>query len=205
MRYDDFIGAWSINVKTVLHIDRVIESRAKSMILRLAPNGQGEQLLMKLHDVLLPYREGNCEVAVQYFGDAAAAFVMGKDNVIAEFKGSYSLSYDFADHYRGKNATYDRQWEDRWIRDLGFDQFVPQAVNGLLDKMGLKIEVHHHEVATAAIRKVLITGQASHADTTDIHPWTRAIPVQISIVKYFLKVMMCSSHQDGGKREKTED
>ncbi|MCK5324379.1 MAG: DNA polymerase III subunit alpha [Woeseiaceae bacterium] len=73
LRYDDFNGAWSLNVKNVLHIDRVIESRAKSMILKLAPNGQGEQLLMKLHDVLLPYREGNCEVAVQYFGDNAAA------------------------------------------------------------------------------------------------------------------------------------
>jgi DNA polymerase-3 subunit alpha len=73
LRYDDFIGAWSLNVKSVLHIDRVIESRAKSMILKLAPNGQGEQLLMRLHDVLLPYREGSCEVAVQYFGDDAAA------------------------------------------------------------------------------------------------------------------------------------
>ena len=73
LRYDDFIGAWSLNVKNVLHIDRVIESRARSMLLRLAPNGQGEQLLMKLHDVLLPYREGNCEVAVQYFGDDAKA------------------------------------------------------------------------------------------------------------------------------------
>jgi DNA polymerase-3 subunit alpha len=73
LRYDDFVGAWSLNVKNVLHIDRVIESRAKSMLLRLAPNGQGEQLLMKLHDVLLPYREGNCEVAVQYFGDDAKA------------------------------------------------------------------------------------------------------------------------------------
>ena len=73
LRYDDFIGAWSLNVKNVLHIDRVIESRAKSMILKLAPNGQGEQLLMRLHDVLLPYREGSCEVAVQYVGDDAAA------------------------------------------------------------------------------------------------------------------------------------
>ena len=73
LRYDDFIGSWAVNAKTVLHIDRVIESRAKSMLLRLAPNGQGEALLMKLHDVLLPYREGNCDVAVQYFGDSAAA------------------------------------------------------------------------------------------------------------------------------------
>jgi DNA polymerase-3 subunit alpha len=73
LRYDDFIGAWSLNVKKVVHIDRVIESRARSMILKLAPNGQGEQLLTKLHDVLLPYREGNCEVAVQYLGHEAAA------------------------------------------------------------------------------------------------------------------------------------
>jgi DNA polymerase-3 subunit alpha len=73
LRYDDFIGAWSVNAKNVLHIDRVIESRAKSMLLRLAPNGKGDALLMKLHDVLLPYREGNCDVAVQYYGDSAAA------------------------------------------------------------------------------------------------------------------------------------
>ncbi len=73
LRYDDFIAAWSVNAKSVIAIDQVIESRASSMVLRLAPNGQGEALLMKLHDVLLPYREGKCDVAVQYFGDSAAA------------------------------------------------------------------------------------------------------------------------------------
>ena len=35
-----FHGGWTVNVKNVLHIDRVIESRAKSMVLSLAPNGQ---------------------------------------------------------------------------------------------------------------------------------------------------------------------
>ena len=73
LRYDDFIGAWTVNAKRVLHIDRVIESRASSMVLRLAPNGQGERLLAELHDVLLPHREGNCDVAVQYYGDLASA------------------------------------------------------------------------------------------------------------------------------------
>ncbi len=73
LRYDDFLGAWAVNAKNVLHIDRVIESRAQAMLLCLAPNGGGEQLLTRLHDVLLPHREGNCEVAVQYYGDAAAA------------------------------------------------------------------------------------------------------------------------------------
>jgi DNA polymerase-3 subunit alpha len=73
LRYDDFIGSWTVNVKNVLHIDRVIESRAKSMVLSLVPNGQGDTLLVKLHDLLLPFREGNCDVSVRYIGDSAAA------------------------------------------------------------------------------------------------------------------------------------
>jgi len=73
LRYDDFLGAWTVNAKEVLSIDRVIESRARSLLLRLAPNGHGEQLLTRLHDVLLPYREGHCDVAIQYYSDRAAA------------------------------------------------------------------------------------------------------------------------------------
>jgi DNA polymerase-3 subunit alpha len=73
LRYDDFIGSWTVNAKNVLHIDRVIESRARSLVLSLAPNGQGENLLVRLHDLLLPFREGNCDVSVRYIGDGAAA------------------------------------------------------------------------------------------------------------------------------------
>lgn len=73
------------------------------------------------------------------FGDAAAAFLVGNTDVIAEFKGSYSVTYDFADHMRTDDAVLDRQWEDRWIRDMGYTQFIPEAVTGLLEKYQLKI------------------------------------------------------------------
>ncbi len=73
LRYDDFIGSWTVNAKSVLHIDRVIESRARGLVLSLAPNGQGENILVKLHDLLLPFREGTCDVSVRYIGDGAAA------------------------------------------------------------------------------------------------------------------------------------
>ncbi len=106
------------------------------------------------------------------FGNAAAAFVVGNDPVIAEFKGSFSLSYDFADHYRGKDATFDRQWEDRWIRDLGFGQFIPQAVNGLLEKLNMKIEDFskviydcHYTAARKKLNKVL--GISAEADQSN--------------------------------------
>jgi DNA polymerase-3 subunit alpha len=73
LRYDDFLSAWRLSAKSALHIDRAIENQARSMILSLAPNGQGENILNRLHDVLLPHREGNCDVAVQYVGTSAAA------------------------------------------------------------------------------------------------------------------------------------
>ncbi|MEW5783480.1 MAG: 3-hydroxy-3-methylglutaryl CoA synthase [Bacillota bacterium] len=73
------------------------------------------------------------------FGDGGAAIMVGCDDVIAEFKGSYSLSCDFVDHLRGANSKYDRQWEERWIRDLGYDRFIPAAVEGLCNKYNLKL------------------------------------------------------------------
>lgn len=80
LRFDDFMGGWQVNAKQVIHIDRVIETRARSMILKLSPNGQGQALLHRLHDVLLPYREGTCDVAVRYVGsDASARLNLGPE------------------------------------------------------------------------------------------------------------------------------
>jgi DNA polymerase-3 subunit alpha len=92
LRYDEFMGTWQLNAKKVAPIDRVIETRAQGMILRLAPNsqvngqgnGQGNGralgLLSRLHDLLLPYRDGTCDVAVQYTGaDAAARLTLGPE------------------------------------------------------------------------------------------------------------------------------
>ncbi|NIL93050.1 MAG: DNA polymerase III subunit alpha [Woeseiaceae bacterium] len=73
LRYDDFLSNWTVTAKQVSHIDRVIEARAKGIVLNLRPYGQGEALLVKLHDVLLPYRKGNCDISVQYIGDSASA------------------------------------------------------------------------------------------------------------------------------------
>jgi hydroxymethylglutaryl-CoA synthase len=74
------------------------------------------------------------------FGDAGVAFLMGEKDPVAEFIDSYSVTCDFVDHFRGSRALFDRQWEDRWIRDAGFDDFIPKAIAGLLNRTHLKIE-----------------------------------------------------------------
>jgi 3-hydroxy-3-methylglutaryl CoA synthase len=74
-----------------------------------------------------------------FYGDGAAALLFGKDNVIAEFKGSYSLSCDFVDHYKGYGKEFDYGWEERWIRDEGYGKIIPQAIAGFLKKTGMSI------------------------------------------------------------------
>ena len=70
-----------------------------------------------------------------WFGDGAASVLVGDKDVIAEFKGSYSVSYDFVDHYRGDRNRYDYTWEERWVRDEGYSKIIPEAVSGLFDKL----------------------------------------------------------------------
>lgn len=74
-----------------------------------------------------------------WFGDGAASILVGSEDVIAEYKGSHSVSYDFVPHYRGSGKQYDYIWEERWTRDEGYAKIIPEAVNGLLDKLDLTI------------------------------------------------------------------
>jgi uncharacterized OB-fold protein len=73
------------------------------------------------------------------FGDGAGALIVGRKNVIAEFKGSFSVSYDFMDYRRLAEEQFLHSWEDRWIREEGFGKIIPEAVSGLLKKYDLKI------------------------------------------------------------------
>lgn len=65
------------------------------------------------------------------YGDGAAAVGVGSKNVIAEFKGSYSLSYDFIDSRRLNNEKFEHGWEERWIRDEGYLKIIPKVIRGL--------------------------------------------------------------------------
>ena len=75
-----------------------------------------------------------------WFGDGAASVLVGDTDVIAEYKGSYCLSYDFVDHYRGSDNEYDYVWEERWQRDEGYAKIIPKAVTGLLEKLDITMD-----------------------------------------------------------------
>jgi 3-hydroxy-3-methylglutaryl CoA synthase/NAD(P)-dependent dehydrogenase (short-subunit alcohol dehydrogenase family)/putative sterol carrier protein len=75
-----------------------------------------------------------------WFGDGAASVLVGDSDVIAEFKGSYSVAHDFVDHFRGEGKTYDYMWEERWVRDAGYSKIIPEAVTGLFNKLSISMD-----------------------------------------------------------------
>ena len=146
-RSADFSGSLKAGTTAILSALESVESRRVKDIMvcssdcRLGKPGSSQEMI---------------------FGDAAAAFLFGDEDVIAEFKGGCSSTYDFVDHYRGENAKYDRQWEDRWIRDMGYDVLIPEIVKSLLEKTQLKIEDFskviypcHYNSARKKLNKVL--------------------------------------------------
>jgi 3-hydroxy-3-methylglutaryl CoA synthase/uncharacterized OB-fold protein len=73
------------------------------------------------------------------FGDGAAAITVGNNNVIAEFKGSYSISRDFSDYRQIQGERFSHGWEERWIRDEGYSKIIPEAALGLAKKYDLQM------------------------------------------------------------------
>jgi 3-hydroxy-3-methylglutaryl CoA synthase/NAD(P)-dependent dehydrogenase (short-subunit alcohol dehydrogenase family)/putative sterol carrier protein len=75
-----------------------------------------------------------------WFGDGAAAIAVGDEDVVAEFKGSYSVSYDFMGHYRGSWNKFDYTWEERFLREEGYAKFIPEAVAGIFKKLSITMD-----------------------------------------------------------------
>ncbi|MBL6954349.1 MAG: hydroxymethylglutaryl-CoA synthase family protein [Alphaproteobacteria bacterium] len=88
------------------------------------------------------------------YGDGGAALLLGNDDVVAEYIGAGQIAVDFVDHYRGQNADFDYNWEERWIRDEGFMKIVPDAVQAALDNTGIAADEIDHFVMPGTIRNI---------------------------------------------------
>lgn len=74
------------------------------------------------------------------YGDGAASLLVGSEDLIATFEGAYSVSYDFPDRWKASGEKFEHAWEDRFIRDSGYRQFIVEAISGLLEKYSLDIK-----------------------------------------------------------------
>jgi len=125
MRTADFIGSMKSGTTALLSVFDTVKGETLSNVLvcasdcRLSKPGSPQESL---------------------YGDGAASFLVGSDNVIATFEGSYSVSYDFPDRWRASGEKFEHAWEDRFIRDSGYSQFLQEVISGLLKKYNLNVK-----------------------------------------------------------------
>ncbi len=71
-------------------------------------------------------------------GDGAAAMLVGTGPVVAKLVAHASRTVDFVDHFRGEGFEFDYTWEERWIRDEGYNKIVPAALADLFKATDVK-------------------------------------------------------------------
>ncbi|MDO8784689.1 MAG: hydroxymethylglutaryl-CoA synthase, partial [Syntrophales bacterium] len=80
------------------------------------------------------------------FGAGAAAFVIGKTDIIAEIGEIFTYSTMFIDRWRHVGDDHVRSYDYRYTREYGYINHVRRAVEGLLKKQGEVIDGFHHVV-----------------------------------------------------------
>ena len=94
-------------------------------------------------------------IAEMQYGDGAVAVVTGEDDGIAKFLGAATVSADFIDHFRADGIAYDYDWEERWIRDEGYLNLIPQAVSSLQSKLYFPVGEYDYLILPIAQARVL--------------------------------------------------
>ncbi len=113
-------------------------TRAGSAALKMALDascGTGKDILVTASDTRSGYPKSDQE---QLFGDAAAAVVVGTQDVIAELVDSYSVTTEIIDIWRNTDETYVNYGEGRFIMDKGYIPAMRQAVMGVMKKAALE-------------------------------------------------------------------
>jgi DNA polymerase III subunit alpha len=75
LRFDQFLNAWRVTAQRVRAADDVIEEHARRLTIRWMSNGAGREFVHRLEEALRPFRQGKCEVCIQYVGTGARAMV----------------------------------------------------------------------------------------------------------------------------------
>ncbi|MCC5863119.1 MAG: DNA polymerase III subunit alpha, partial [Gammaproteobacteria bacterium] len=75
LRFDEFIDGWRLAAKVLYSADACIETHARRLLIRWDAPAQGHEFVQALRETLAPWREGACDVCVEYRGGGARGLV----------------------------------------------------------------------------------------------------------------------------------
>ncbi len=84
--------------------------------------------------------------ALEYTASAGgAAYIIGKDNTLADFEGTYSFTTDTPDFYRREGKPYPRHG-GRFTGEPAYFKHVLSGAKGMFEKMGTEASDYDHAV-----------------------------------------------------------
>ena len=111
----------------------------------------GGNAMVTMSDCRLGAADGKFETDL---GDAAAAFVIGTEDLLATIDGKVSVCRDAADQWRADDDIFVRNWDPRYANTQLYTPLVTKAVKELLAKLDLqpadfsKIVLYGHDDKT---------------------------------------------------------
>jgi len=117
---------------------------SSAMLSAFADAEKGSDVLVAAADCRTAFADGANELL---FGDGAAAFIIGSSDLIAELKGSVSLSRDFYDLWRAEGEPFVKSWEERFAITQQYMPLMKEATKKILEQCGLEAK----DIAKAVI------------------------------------------------------
>ena len=111
-------------------------TNALTMAVDAVKSGSAKMALVIAADVRLAPPDTLYE---SLFGDGAAAFLIGNEDVVVEIESSSFITLPFMDFWRLENDKIIRWWEERLCREEGYVPFMSKAIKDALDKAKVKV------------------------------------------------------------------
>lgn len=138
IRASDITGSVRAGLSAMLQASDAVKAGAK-------------QAVVAMSDCRLAAPEAARE---QSNGDAAAAFVFGNDNVIAEIEATASMTREILDLWRAPGERFPHQWEERFTMTQSYAPILTQIIKTVLEKV---------KVAPADLAKIVIDAPNARA------------------------------------------
>lgn len=134
-------------VSTALDLNKTIFASDFGASMRSATNalragysevlsGASSTVLITAADMRNGYPKSSQE---EFFGDAAAAVSIGKDDVIATIDCCLSIQNEIHDMWRNRGDVYVRSAEGRFATEEGYGKPVKEAISAVREKTGLDV------------------------------------------------------------------
>ncbi len=125
--------------ETVITADFANSLRAGTSALRAAVDGvkagSGTQYLVAASDCRLASPRSDQE---QLFGDAGAALMIGKEEVVASIEASVTINKEIVDVWRNEEDRFIRMGEGRFVVTEGYMAAMKEVISNILAKSSMK-------------------------------------------------------------------